>query len=102
MKEVILSADNKAKIYLVTNKVANNLLDYCHDFAANWIWKDPNGQKLLQCIEGMKVAVYNESHFINYLNEWIFPEEPSIFVKELDYYDYELPEEYKNYPQFNF
>ena len=68
MKEVILSADNKAKIYLVPNKVADNLLDYCHDFAANWIWKDPNGQKLLQYIEGMKVAVYNESDFINYLN----------------------------------
>lgn len=48
------------------------------------------------------MAVYDESHFIEYLNEWIFPEQPSVIVKELDFDDYELPEEYENYAQFNF
>ena len=102
MKEVILSADNKAKIYLVPDEVAENLSEYCLEFCSNWIWKNPNGAKYLQLISGSKVAVYDESDFIEYLNEWIFPEQPSVIVKELDFYNYELPEEYENYAKFNF
>lgn len=102
MKEVILSADNNAKIYLVPDEVADNLEEYCLDFCANWIWKNPNGAKLLQVFNGHKVAVFDEADFIDYLNEWIFPKKQSTLIKELNYYDYELLEEYKGYPQFNF
>ncbi len=102
MKEVILSADNKAKIFLVPDDVANNLDDYCYEFCANWIWKNPNGAKLLQVFDGQKVAVYDEMDFIDYLNEWIFPEQQSKLVRELEYYGYELPEEYNEYIQYNF
>lgn len=102
MKEVILSADDKVKIYLVPDDVAENLSDYCWEFSANWIWKNPNGVKHLKLKKGQKVAVYGVSDFIDYLNEWIFPNQLSKLVKELDYYDYELPEEYRDYPQFNF
>lgn len=102
MKNIILSSDDKARIYSVPDKVANNLDEYCWEFAANWIWKNPNGAKLLKEIRGQKVAVYTAADFIDYLNEWIFPQQKSELIEQLDYYDYELPEEYKNYPQYNF
>lgn len=102
MKEVLLSHDSQVMVYSVPDEVADHLQDYCWEFSANWIWKNPNGAKLLREIKGQNVAVYGAPDFIDYLNEWIFPNEQSQFVKRLDYYDNELPEEYKKYPQFNF
>ncbi len=102
MKEVILSADDKAKIYSVPDDVAKNLEAYCLEFSTNWIWKNPNGAKLLKIYKGQKVAVYNTTDFIEYLNDWIFPNQHSELIEELEFYNYELPEEYKEYPQFNF
>lgn len=102
MKEVILSADNKCKMYLVPDEVADKLFEYCCEFASDWIWKNPNGAKLLQRHNGEQVAVYDESDFIEYLNEWLFPEQPSTLIRELDYCAWELPNKYKIYPQFNF
>ena len=102
MEEVILSADDKAKIYSVPAEVAHNLQKYCLDFAADWIWHGPESAKFLQKHRNQYVACYNDADFIEYLNKWVFPEQPSTLVKELDCYDYELPEEYKKYPQFNF
>ena len=45
---------------------------------------------------------YTEKDFIDYLNEWLFPEQQSKLVRQLDFYDYEIPEEYQKYPRFNF
>lgn len=102
MREVILSADDKVKIYSVPEEVADDLDKYCWDFAANWIWHGPENAKFLQNIKGQFVAVYGVSDFIDYLNRWAFPQRPSTLIEELDCYDYELPEEYKDYPQYNF
>lgn len=102
MKEVLLSHDDKVLMYAVPDEVANHLKDYCWEFSANWIWKNPNGAKFLKNIHGQTVAFYGAPDFIEYLNEWIFPEQPSKLIEQLDYYPYELPEEYKKYPQFNF
>lgn len=102
MKEVLLSHDDKVLMYSVPDEVAEHLHEYCMEFCANWIWKNPNGSKLLKNIRGQAVAVYGASDFIDYLNEWLFPEQQSMLISQLDYYDYELPDEYKNYPQFNF
>ena len=102
MKEVILSHDDKVSIYLVPNEVADHLQEYCWEFAANWIWKNPNGRKLQKEIGGIQVAVYGASDFIDYLNQWVFPKQQSKLVEQLDYYDYELPETYRDYPQYNF
>ena len=82
--------------------MADNLDMYCWEFAANWIWKNPNGAKLLQEIRGQKVAIYGSTDFVDYLNEWIFPQQKSVLIEQLNYYDYELPEKYKDYPQYNF
>ena len=102
MKNVILSHDDKVRIYSVPDEVADNLDKYCWEFAANWIWKNPNGAKLLQEIRGQKVAIYGSTDFVDYLNEWIFPQQKSVLIEQLNYYDYELPENYKDYPQYNF
>ena len=102
MKEIILSADGYAKLYLVPDEVADNLDRYCLEFQTKWIWHDPNGAKLLKESNGMKYASFTEKDFIEYLNEWIFPDEPSVLVKEFDCYPDELPKEYREYPKFNF
>lgn len=102
MKEILLSADSKMAIYLVPDDVANHLEKYCLEFACNWIWKNPNGTKLLKKINGQMIAYYDANDFIDYLNEWIFPTQTSTLVKQLDFDDYEIPQEYKEYPKFNF
>ena len=102
MKEVILSADDKAKLYLVPAEVAHNLQKYCLAFATDWVWHGPESAKYLKKHNNQYVAYFNATDFIDYLNKWIFSEQHSTLVKELDFYDYELPEEYKKYPKFNF
>ncbi len=102
MKEVVLSADDKAKVYLVPAEVTHDLKRYCLEFATDWVWHGPESAKYLKRHNNQYVACFNVADFIEYLNRWIFPEQASTLVKELDFYDYELPDEYKKYPQFNF
>lgn len=102
MAEIILSADDKAKIYSVPAEIAYDLQKYCLEFASDWIWHGPESAKYLKRFGNQYVACYNADDFIVYLNQWVYPECPSSLVKELDYYDYELPEEYRKYPKFNF
>ena len=102
MREVLLSADDKVKLYSVPAEVAHDLTQYCLDFATDWIWRGPESAKLLRKYEEQYVACYGVAEFIDYLNRWVIPERPSVLVKELDCYDYELPEEYREYPKFNF
>ena len=103
MKKVILSSDGEAAIYLVPEEVADNLEKYCSDFAANWVRNGPDKSKFLEDTEdGEQVAIFNESDFIDYLNRWAFPNERSELVRNLGCYFYEIPEEYADYPEFNF
>lgn len=102
MKEIILSADDNPKIYSVPDIVADKLDAYCFEFCENWIWKDPNGAKLLVDYDGRKCACYTDSDFIDYLNDWIFPDQKSTLVQELDCENDEIPEEYQSYPIFHF
>ena len=101
MKEVILSHDSELKIYLIPDAVADDLDRYCWDFAANWVWHGPENKKFLKDFgHGQLGAVFGAPDFIDYLNRWAFPEQPSSLVKELDCY--EVPEAYKDYPYYNF
>ncbi len=102
MKNVLLSHDDKVCMYTVPDEVADHLQQYCMEFAVDWIWNDPAGAKLLRQIRGQTVAVYGTPDFIDYLNTYRFPDQPSRLAAQLDYYDYELPEAYRGYPQFNF
>lgn len=103
MKEIILSHDSEAMLYLVPAEVAANLEEYCWDFAANWVWHGPENGKFLRSFgEGQLGAVFGAPDFIDYLNRWAFPEVESRLVKGLGCYDYELPEEFRDYPRYNF
>ncbi len=103
MKEVILSHDSEAILYLVPDVVADNLGQYCLDFAANWIWNGPEKCRFLKDFgNGQPVAMFGAPDFIDYLNNYAFPAQRSEAVKGLGCYDYELPDEYKDYPRYNF
>ncbi len=99
MKKVILSADNTPKIYLVPDAVADDLDAYCIEFCDKWIWHDPNGAKLLKEVGGEKCAVYTEKDFIDYLNKWKFPDQPSKLVGILCALN---KKDAAAYPRFNF
>ena len=100
MKEVIISADGDSIVYLVPNEVAANLRKYCIDFCDKWMKTSPHAKKYR--INGG--YCYNEADFIEYLNNYVFPEKKSVFVKNLGWTNLgnNLPAEYKNHPYFNF
>lgn len=102
MKNVILSHDDEAVIYSVPDEVADNLIDVCQDFAINWVWHSEEKERYLHLIRGQYVAIFNAEDFIDYLNNHLYPEHKSVEVKRLGCYDYEIPEEYKHLPRFNF
>ena len=87
MKEIIISGDGDSVVYSVPDDVANHLTS-------------PHAKRYR--IKG--VYCYNEAHFIDYLNEFAFPEQKSVLVKNLGWTGLgkELPPEYRNHPYFNF
>ncbi len=100
MKKIILSADGDSMMYLVPDVVADNLEEYCMRFCSDWLWNSPQAEKY-RTPEGV---CYTETDFIEYLNCYLFPHEKSVLVKNLGWTDYEknIPEEYSEYPYFNF
>ena len=103
MKKVLLSHDGKMKMYLVPDDVADNLKKYCMDFSWDWILNDPNAQKLRVSMPNGEIGyIFGAQDFIDYLNDFIFPNKKSTLVGEMDFYDYEIPEEYNDIPWFNF
>jgi len=100
MKEVIISADGDSIVYSVPDIVANNLKEYCIEFCDKWMKTSPDAEKY-RLNEGY---CFNESDFIDYLNEYLFPEQKSTFVKNLGWTDFgkNLPFEYQSLPYFNF
>ena len=99
MKEIIISSDGDSMVYLVPDEVADNLKKHCI-FFDKWMKKSPNDKRFK--INGG--WCFNETDFINYLNEVAFPEQKSVFVKNLGWTNLgkNLPIEYKNHPYFNF
>ena len=100
MKEVIISADGDSKVFLVPDVVADNLREYCIEFSHKWMMTSPHAEKY-RLNEGW---CFNEEDFIEYLNEYIFPEQKSVLVKNLGWTDLgeNLPAEYQDHPYFNF
>ena len=94
MQKVLLSADHEIGVYLVPDEVAENLSEYCIYFCDEWLKNSPDADKYRS-----KGCFYIESDFIDYLNEYVFPEEKSVFIKKLGY---NIPPEYKYDPYFNF
>ena len=105
MKEVILGADGDSVVYSVPDEVADNLRKYCMEFCSKWIYQSTNAAKYRYKDEdGELYVAYCEADFIDYLNEWRFPNEPSVFVKNIGWTNCgkKLPLEYKEHPCFHF
>ena len=103
MKKVLLSHDGKMKMYLVPDEVADNLKEYCIYFGFDWLMNDSNAQKLRFTTPSGEIGyMFGAQDFIDYLNDFIFPNQKSTLVGEMDFYDYEIPEKYKDIPWFNF
>ena len=100
MKEIILSADGDSIVYLVPDEVADNLDEYCHEFDSVWLWTSPDAERYR--VDGG--VCYTEADFIDYLNEYVFPTQKSVFVRNLGWTEFgeDLPIEYQNHPYFNF
>ena len=97
MKYIILSADGPCYLYSVPDEVADNLEQYCIEFCTEWLTESPDAQKY-RTNQGL---CYNQEDFIEYLNNYVFPNQKSAFIKDLGWDGDSLPE-YKNYPYFNF
>lgn len=96
MKPVALSADSAMSVYMVPDIVAENLYDYCMEFC-RWIHNDPIAvQKYRHC--------YCEEQFIEYLNAYLFPDQPSYGIDNVPpvFEEDDLPSEYREIPYFNF
>lgn len=100
MKEIIISADGDSVVYSVPDDVADNLKRYCMDFCGKWMRTSPQAKRYRT---GCGFC-YSEADFIDYLNEYVFPEQKSVFVKNLGWTNLgrNLPEEYREHPYFNF
>ena len=97
MKYIVISADGDSKVYSVPDAVADNLREYCWEFH-EWLINSPHAEKYR--IHGM--VCYNEEDFIEYLNEWLFPEQKSVFVENLGWIDENFPMPYTRCPYYNF
>ncbi len=103
MKRVLLSAGNEIGVFLVPDKVADHLRQYCLDFCCNWLYTSPDAAKYRVKI-GKEIGLrYCENDFIDYLNQYIC-DEPSMRIKSLTgvYTENELPKEYIGLPYFHF
>lgn len=99
MKYILLSADNNLSVYLVPDEVADHLRSYALEFCDNWLHASPNASKYR--VKGG--VCYNEGDFILYLNEWLFPDEPSVLVENLSTQSVkDIPKRYRNCECFNF
>ena len=100
MKYVLLSHDDELSVYSVPDIVAENLNDYCSEFADKWLWTSPYAKKY-QTVMGVS---YGSHGFIEYLNERIFPDTSSVLIETFSnvWDSTEVPEEYKECAWFNF
>lgn len=100
MKQILLSADGEWGLYLVPDDVVDNLPKYIDAFRT-WMIHAPEASIYRQEEECL---CFTEEDFIKYLNFHVFPETPSVFVKNLGFINSweEVPEEYKGCIKYNF
>ena len=103
MKQVLLSADGEISVFSVPDEVADHLDRYCRDFCDGWLRKSPDARKYYRKENGWSGLVYDETDFIDYLNQYVFREKSSL-IQTLHgvYGEKDLPAEYADLPYFNF
>ena len=99
MKKVILSADGPVGLYSVPDVVADNLHEYCLAFC-DWLNDSPDAAKYRHFSKDIGTFLaYTQEDFIDYLNKYVFPMDPSEKLEEMGW---PLPDECKTLPRFNF
>lgn len=102
MKDMILSADNKAKLYKVPEDLVHRF-DYYLELFYDWLKNSEDAKSHRSFIEDEMCFTYDESDFVFFLNTYVFKEGSVVFIKELKFFGYEeIPEEYENVFVFNF
>ncbi len=103
MKNILLSADSEISVFLVPDKVADHLKQYCLEFFCNWLYNSPNAEKYRVKMGDEMGVCYNEKDFIDYLNQYICDEQ-SVLIKTFTnvYEKDKIPEKYIGLPYFNF
>ncbi len=97
LKNVILSADNELKVYLVPDFVADSFTRLCTAFGRN--------RKTCQTHrQGEPGCGFDEKSFIDYLNENVCGDEKCVLIETLgwDYNRKKWPEKYRKCPHYNF
>ena len=98
MRHVLLSADGDMLVYAMEDAIAEQLDAWAWEFR-DWLWYGPERDRYIR----NGVACYNVSDFIHYLNDWMFPEYPAVFVENLGpLEEASLPERYESCPRFYF
>ena len=59
---------------------------------------------LKEKIRSLDLEEGDEKDFIKYLNTWVFPEQPSVFIENIGQVesDADIPEKYRECPVFHF
>ena len=102
MKEVLLSADNSAKLCRVPDRVAERLEEVAWLFAGEWLWQSPDAGRFHQMRDGIDTVVYDERDFLWWLGAVYAPEEPPELVRDLGVWADEPGEAYAALPRYNF
>ena len=98
MKSVLLSADGDVLVYAMEDAIADHLDAWALEFR-DWLRYGPERDRYIRD----DVACYGVSDFIHYLNDWMFPEYPAVFVENLGpLEEVSLPERYESCPRFYF
>jgi len=101
MKKVLLGETYSCSVYLVPDKVADNLREYCMEYCT-WLQKSPEAESTRK-----KWRSPSDDGFINYLNRFAFPQCESKLVEELSgkcsyvQPNTNLPDQYRNNPEYN-
>lgn len=87
-------------VYLVPDEVADQLDKYCLSFCDTWLHTNPDAEPYRMG----SVVSYDEKDFIKYLNTWVFPEQPSVFIENIGQVesDADIPESIGNALYFSF
>lgn len=95
MKMIVISSDGPALAYRVPDEVADALDEWCGDFC-RWLWEGPERERYIK----NGAAHYVAEDFIEHLNRWKFPDEPSVLAADLG--EGPLPEEFRGCPHYWF
>lgn len=100
MKNVLLSADGPVNVYSLPDEAADDLHKWIDHFY-DWMQSSPEAARYRNIFPSGTIGLcFNERDFIQYLNNVAFPDQPSVFVQEVE--EDNIPEAFRSCPWFSF